>query len=57
MAWKDIRKKTTSESDYRDDLVLLTNISARTESLLHNLEQAVRSIGLYVNADKTEFMF
>ena len=26
------------------------------ESLLHSQEQAVRGIGLYVNADKTEFL-
>ena len=36
-----------------DDLVFLPN----TESLLHSLEQAAGDIGLYVNANKTEFMY
>ena len=35
---------------------LLANTPAQAESLLHKLEQAPGGIGLYVNADKTEFM-
>ena len=36
--------------------MFLANTHAQAESLLHRLEQAAKSIGLYVNADKTEFM-
>ena len=42
--------------DYTDDQVFLTNTPAQAESLLHSLEQAARVIGLYLNANKTEFM-
>ena len=34
----------------------LTNTPAQEESLLYSLKQAARRIGLYMNADKTEFM-
>ena len=43
-------------ANYADDLALLTNISAQAESLLHSLEQAAGGIGLFVKANKTEFM-
>ena len=39
-----------------DDIALLANTPAQSESLLHTLEQAAGDIGLHVNADKTEFM-
>ena len=42
--------------DYADDIALLANIPARTESLLHSLERAAGGIGLHFNAYKTEFM-
>ena len=45
-----------SNSDYADDLVLLTNTTAQTKSLLQSLEQAERSVDLYNLADKTEFV-
>ena len=44
------------DTDYTDDIVLLANTPAQAESLLHSLEQAAGSIGLYVNADKMEYM-
>ena len=44
------------DADYADDLVLLANTPTQTKSLLHSVEQATRSISLYVNLDKTEFM-
>ena len=44
------------ETDYADDIALLAYTSARGESLQHSLEQAAGSIGLPVNADKTEYM-
>ena len=47
---------TVKDADYRGDLALLTNMPAQAISQLHSLEQAAESIGLYVNANKTEFM-
>ena len=48
--------ETITDADYRDDLALLANTSAQTESPLHSLEQTAGSIDFYVNANKTEFM-
>ena len=45
-----------TNAEYADNLVLLANTPAQAESLLHNLEQAARSIGIYVDSYKTEFM-
>ena len=41
------------DTDYTNDLALLTNTPVQAESLLHSLEQAAGGIGLYVNSDKT----
>ena len=46
-----------TDADYAGDLALFTNIPIQAESWLHSLEQATGSISLYVNANKTEFMF
>ena len=43
-----------TDADYADDLVLLTNTPAQSESLLHSLKQAAEGIDLYAN--KTEHM-
>ena len=48
--------ETITGADYADDLALLANISAQAEFRLHSLEQTTRSIGLFVNLDKTEVM-
>ena len=48
--------RTITDVDYADDIALLANTPAGTESLLHNLERAAGGIGLHVNADKTEYM-
>ncbi len=37
-------------------IVLLANIPAQPETLLHSLERTAAGIGLYVNRDKTEYM-
>ena len=42
--------------DSADDLTLLKNTPAQTESLLHSLEQAAGGISLYMNANKTEYV-
>ena len=41
---------------YADDIALLANTPTQIESLLHSLERTVSSIGLHVNADKTEYI-
>ena len=43
-----------TDADYADDLVLLANTPAQTESLLHRLDQETGGIGINVNANKTE---
>ena len=45
-----------TNADYADDLLLLTNTPAQAESLQDSLEQAASGSGVYMNADKTEFM-
>ena len=48
--------KTITVTDYGDDIALLANAPAQAETLLHTLERAAASIGLHVNAHKTEYM-
>ena len=52
------RYPTTSitDADYADDIAILANTPDQAEALLHSLERAATSIGLYVNAHKTEYM-
>ena len=47
---------TITDADYADDIAILANIPDQAETLLHSLERAAASIGLYVNAHKTEYM-
>ena len=47
--------QTIMDMDYTDDITLLVNTPTPAESLLLSLEQAAGGIGLYVNADKTEY--
>ena len=49
--------KTITDADYADDIALLANAPARAKTLLHCLERASASIGLHVNAHKTEYMY
>ena len=42
-------------SENADDLRFLANTPTQAESLLHVLEQETGVIGLYVNANKTEY--
>ena len=48
--------QTITDADYADDTVLRANSPTQAKSLLHSLERAAGGIGLYVNADKTEYM-
>ena len=47
---------TITDADYADDIALLVNTPTQAESSLHNLDKAAGSIGLLVNAVKTEYM-
>ena len=48
--------KIITDADYADDIAILANTPNQAETLLHNLEQVAASIGLHVNAHKTEYM-
>ena len=48
--------ETITDADYADNIVLLANTPAQAETLLHILGRAAAGIGLYVNADKMEYM-
>ena len=52
----DFLRKLT-DTDNANDLALPVNTPAQAEFLLHRLEQAAGSIGLYVNANKTFMCF
>ena len=49
--------ETVSDADYADDLALLANSPAQAKSLEHSLKQAAIGAGLYLNSDKTKFMY
>ena len=48
--------KTIIDTDYADDIAILSNAPAQAETLLHSLERAAAGIGLHVNAHKMEYM-
>ena len=43
--------------DYTDDTALLVNTPVQAESLQNSLMQTAGGIDIYVNADKTEFIY
>ena len=45
-----------TDLDYADDLSLLSDSLEKAQSLLNELETAAATVGLHVNATKTEFM-
>ena len=45
-----------TNADNADEIALLANTPTQAETLLHRLERAAFGIGLYVNADETEYM-
>ena len=47
--------KTITDADYADDIVLPANVPFQAETLQHSLERTAASIGLHVNAHKTEY--
>ena len=48
--------QTIMDIDYTDNIALLPNTPSQAKCMLHSLEQTEVSIGLYVNADKTEYI-
>ena len=48
--------QTITDADYTDDMSLLANTPAQSETLLHSLERAAAGISLHANVDKTEYM-
>ena len=47
--------ETIKDADSVDDVILVANTAAQVVSLMRNLRQTAGSIGLYMNANKTEF--
>ena len=45
-----------TDADYADDLAVLADILKDATFLLHSIERTAKEIGLYLNADKTEFI-
>ena len=45
-----------TNADYADDLAVLADILKDATFLLHSIERTAKEIGLYLNADKTEFI-
>ena len=43
-------------ADYTDDQALFAHVPTQAESQLHSLKKAAGGIGLYMNANKIEFM-
>ena len=48
--------KTITDVDYADDIAIVANTPNQAETLLRSLERAAASIGLHVNALKTEYI-
>ena len=48
--------QTITDAEYADDIALLAKTPTQAETLLHILVWAASCIGLYVNADQTEYM-
>ena len=48
--------KKLTDIDYADDLVITANTISNATTLLHQLENAAKDVGRYVNASKTEYI-
>ena len=53
---RSVRKTKITDADYADDLSVLADTLKDATTLLHNIEKVAKQIGLYLNADKTEFI-
>ena len=47
---------SSCDTDCAEDLAVLADVLKDTEFLLHSIERTTKMIGLYLNADKTEFI-
>ena len=45
-----------TDTDCAEDLAVLADVLKDTTFLLHSIERTTKMIGLYLNADKTEFI-
>ena len=45
-----------TDTDFADDIALLSNSLVDAQLLLNRVEQAAKEVGLHINATKTEFM-
>ena len=45
-----------TDTDFADDLVLISGTLANAQSLLTSLEKAANCVGLYLNESKTEYL-
>ena len=45
-----------TDTDYADDIALLSHLIEQIELLLHQVESAAKLIGLHINETKTEYM-
>ena len=45
-----------TDADYADDLTVLADVLKDATFLLHSIERTAKEIGLYLNANKTEFI-
>ena len=48
--------KYLTDTDFADDIALISQSLADAESLLQSLEKASNSVGLYLNEKKTEYV-
>ena len=51
-----IQPRRLTDADHSDDIAILSDHLGDATSLLHSIEKLAKEIGLYVNAEKTEFM-
>ena len=51
------KEKKTLLMQIRGRCSFLADAPSQAESLLHSLEQVAKSISLYVNSEKTEFLY
>ena len=45
-----------ADTDYADDIALLSDLLMNAQFLLKKVEKAAKKVGLYINPKKTEFM-
>ena len=46
-----------TDIDYSHDVAVITNSLKDANTLLHQIEDTAKNIGLHINSDKTEYIF